>query len=81
MPQFLTIQEVADLVRLGERTVYTLARDGRIGGATKIGNQWRFDRDELFAWLKSGGAAQTSMRPPKSATSATKRRSKTGRRS
>jgi len=80
MPQVLTIQEVAKVLRLGERTVYTLAREGRIGGAIKIGNQWRFDRDELFAWLKSGGAAQASPRNPSTPASTTKSRAKKGRR-
>jgi len=46
-----------------ERTVYTLARAGRIGGAIKIGNQWRFDQEALSAWLKSGGAAPTQGAP------------------
>ena len=31
----LTIPEVAKLLKLGERTVYQLARDGRLVGAAK----------------------------------------------
>ena len=57
MPQFMTIPEVAKVLRLGQRTVYTLAREGRIGGVIKVGNQWRFDHDGLMAWLKAGGDA------------------------
>ena len=55
---FLTISEVARLVRLSEKSVYKLAQAGRLPGAAKVGNQWRVNREELLAWLKAGGAAQ-----------------------
>jgi len=54
-PEFLTIPDVAELLKLGERTVYQLAREGRIGGAAKVGGQWRFDRAALLQWLRAGG--------------------------
>jgi excisionase family DNA binding protein len=53
--RFLTIGEVAELLKLSERTVYQLTRDGRLGGAAKIGGQWRFEPTALHAWLKAGG--------------------------
>ena len=52
MPEFLTISEVCDLLRLSERTVYTMCRAKRLPGAVKIGNQWRVDRNKLIASLK-----------------------------
>ena len=55
MPEYLTIQEVAHLLKLGERTVYDMLRGGRIPGAAKAGNKWRVDQDELVAWMKAGG--------------------------
>jgi excisionase family DNA binding protein len=61
MPEFMTIAEVAKLLKLGERTVYQLAREGRIGGAAKIGNQWRFEKDALLDWFKRGGEAQVTV--------------------
>jgi len=42
--EFLTIPEVADLMRIGQRTAYELARSGQLGGAIKVGNQWRVER-------------------------------------
>ena len=59
VPEFMTIPEVAQLLRIAERTVYALARNGRIGGSTKIGGQWRFEKQTLLAWLQKGGEAAT----------------------
>ena len=56
--EFLTIPDVAKLLKLGERTIYQLARDGRLGGAAKAGGQWRVERSALMAWLEAGGEAQ-----------------------
>ena len=55
--EFLTIAEVAQLLKIGQRTVYQLACEGRIGGAAKVGSQWRFDRVALHKWLSAGGEA------------------------
>ena len=49
---FLTIQEAARLLRLGERTTYRLAREGELPGAVKLGNQWRVDREVLMGWVR-----------------------------
>ena len=55
MDTFLTISEVSVLLRLGQRTVYELCRQGRLGGAIKIGGQWRVDRTAQEAWVRQGG--------------------------
>ena len=55
MADFLTIKEVCVLLRLGERTVYDLCRQGKLVGAAKIGGQWRINKDTLMAWLEAGG--------------------------
>jgi PTS system nitrogen regulatory IIA component len=62
--EFLTIGEVAKLLKLGERTVYQLAREGRIGGVAKVGNQWRFEKGALIEWMKQGGEAQVVVAAP-----------------
>ena len=54
-PIFLTIEEAADLLRISPRSAYTLAREGRLAGAVKVGNQWRVDRGALMAWVKEEG--------------------------
>ena len=55
-PEFLTLPEVAALLRIGERTAYDLARTQRIPAA-KVGGQWRIRRTDLDAWIARGGEA------------------------
>ena len=55
MPNYLTISEAARLLKLSERTVYDLCRQGRLAGAAKVGGQWRLDEDKLIAWMAGGG--------------------------
>ena len=50
----LTIREVADLLKINEKTVYKLAAAGKIPGV-KVGGSWRFDRAGLLSWMKTGG--------------------------
>ena len=53
---FLRIPEVAAILRIAERTAYTLARDGKLP-AMKVGNQWRVARSVLEEWARTGGEA------------------------
>ena len=48
----LTIQEVAALLRISERTIYAMAKEGRLPGAVKVGGRWRVLRVKLMAWLE-----------------------------
>lgn len=57
MGEYLTISEVCEKLRLAERTVYEIVRNGRLPGATKVGGSWRINREALEAWLKAGGEA------------------------
>jgi len=58
VPEYLTISEVCELLRLSERTVYDLCRRGQLAGAAKIGNQWRVEKSKLVRWLDAGGRAK-----------------------
>lgn len=57
----LTIQEVADALKLAERTVYTMAAEGDLP-AFKLRGQWRVRRADLEKWIadKAGAAAATA---------------------
>ena len=59
MTKFLTLKEVAELLRIGERTAYEMCRTGRMGGAVKVGGQWRINRDTFDAWVAQGGEASS----------------------
>ena len=48
--EILTIREVASLLRIGEKTAYTMAQAGQIPGF-KVGGQWRFRRADLGEWI------------------------------
>ena len=49
--EFLTVSEVASLLKLSESTVYTMVRAGAIP-AVKLGNQWRVSETRLDEWLE-----------------------------
>lgn len=55
-PEFMTLAEAAELLRIAERTCYDLARQGRLPAA-KVGGQWRIRRTHLDAWIDKGGEA------------------------
>jgi len=48
---YYTVNEVARLFRVTERTVKNRAEKGLYPGATKIGGDWLFDREKLEATL------------------------------
>ena len=49
-PEIMTVQEVADLLRVSERTVYDWATSGQIP-CGKLGTTWRFKRTEIEHWI------------------------------
>ena len=47
----LTIREVADYLKVTERTIYRLAAAKQMP-AFKIGGSWRFSRQDIDSWIK-----------------------------
>jgi len=47
----LTIKEVADYLKLTERTLYRLVQEGKIPGF-KVGSSWRFKRADIEDWIE-----------------------------
>ena len=54
--EILTIEEAAQYLQIGKRSLYRLANAGRIP-AKKVLNKWRFDKESLKAWVRRGDAA------------------------
>lgn len=54
--EILTLPEVAKLLKVTDKTVYTLAQKGVLPGF-KVGGQWRFKRVDLDAWIEDQKAA------------------------
>lgn len=46
----LTVREVAEMLKLADKTVYSLVSDGEIPGF-KVGGSWRFSKKELEKWV------------------------------
>jgi len=49
--KWLTIEELAEYLKMGRTKLYRMAQEGDIP-ASKVGNQWRFDREEIDQWMK-----------------------------
>ena len=49
-PNLMTVEDVANRLRLSYSTVYSMLRAGEIP-AVKLGAQWRVDPIRLDAWL------------------------------
>lgn len=49
--EILTIKQVADYLKVTERTIYRLAAAKQIP-AFKVGGSWRFSRADIDSWIK-----------------------------
>jgi len=49
--EVLTIKDVAALLKVGEKTIYSMAQNGELP-AFKVRGQWRFSRKDLDAWIE-----------------------------
>lgn len=50
--EILTIQEIAILLKLADKTVYSMAQAGELP-AFKVRGQWRVRRVDFEAWMES----------------------------
>ena len=61
MAELMTLEEVANYLRVTEKTIYRLL-DKRGIPATRVGHQWRFDKAAIEVWLnQSSTEAGTSI--------------------
>lgn len=49
--RLMTVEEVAEYLRVRPSTVYDWAKTGKIPGV-KMGRLWRFEIGEIEAWVK-----------------------------
>ena len=47
----LTIPDVASLLKVADKTVYSLVQRGDLPGF-KVGGQWRFSRTAIDSWIE-----------------------------
>ena len=48
--EIMTLPEIAEFLKIGEKTVTKMVQEGKLPG-TKIGGQWRFMREIVKEWL------------------------------
>jgi excisionase family DNA binding protein len=49
--EILTIREIAEYLKIKEKTIYALVARGGIPGF-KVGGSWRFRSSEIEKWIK-----------------------------
>jgi excisionase family DNA binding protein len=49
--EILTVGQVSKLLRLHQRTIYKLVRNGTIPGR-RVGKSWRFLKSEIIKWFE-----------------------------
>ena len=70
---FLSTEEVQDYLQIDQRTVYRLIHAGKLA-AFRIGRQWRFQKEDLDAWLATRRLEATNRPTPPSQRKAEKAR-------
>ena len=51
-PDVLTVEQLAEMLQVDEKTVRSLASKGELPGR-KVGRHWRFSREAVLDWLAS----------------------------
>jgi excisionase family DNA binding protein len=54
--EILTLPEVAQLLKVAGKTVYSMVQKGQLP-AFKVGGQWRFKRIDIDQWIEQRKAA------------------------
>jgi excisionase family DNA binding protein len=49
--EVLKLKDVSALLKVGEKTVYSMAQTGELP-AFKVRGQWRFSRTDIDAWIE-----------------------------
>lgn len=50
--QILTLKEVAEYLKLAEKTAYKLVAEGKLPGF-KVGGSWRFKEADIERWIET----------------------------
>jgi len=50
--EIMSIDQLAEYLKVSRSTLYVLAREGRLPGR-KVGKRWRFHKDAIDEWLKA----------------------------
>jgi len=59
--QWMTVQDVADYLKVSTDLIYQLAQQGNIP-ASKVGNRWRFKKQKIDLWMAERDIAKNKRR-------------------
>lgn len=62
LPEALTVDEVASLLRVDRKSVYAAVSRGEIPGVLRVGRLIRFSREAVLRWVREGQAASRTRR-------------------
>lgn len=48
--EILTVKELAEYLKIAEKTAYRFAAEGKVPGF-RVGNTWRFKKEEIEKWI------------------------------
>ena len=51
MDDILTLEELAEYLKISKPTLYKMVENGKIP-ALKLANQWRFKKEDIDKWLE-----------------------------
>lgn len=49
----ITIEELAEMLKVSPRTIYRILEKGELPFAMKIQGSWRFKQEDIMSWLES----------------------------
>ena len=55
--EIMTLKEVAEYLKLAEKTAYRLAAEGKLPGF-KVGGSWRFKKEDIESWIERNKTGQ-----------------------
>ena len=55
----ITVKELADYLKIAEKTAYRFASEGKVPGF-KVGSAWRFKKEEIDSWIKRQSEGNTT---------------------
>ena len=59
LSSILTVDEVAELLRVNRNTVYDLFNKGELPGGRRVGRRIRFSRDVVVRWLSRANVCES----------------------
>lgn len=62
--EILTVKELADYLKIAEKTAYRFVAEGKIP-AFKVGSAWRFKKDDIDTWIKRQSDGNTNKKGKK----------------